>query len=108
MRRHRRMAPSRARIRRPGRRFWMRSSRPAPELASEPSGDGTIETYTVLHDRDGAPVRGLVIGRLADGRRFLAVTPEDRTLLEALVAREAVGLRGRVAAVEGANRFEPT
>jgi acetyl-CoA C-acetyltransferase len=79
----------------------------APALTTEPSGGATIETYTVLHDRDGAPVRGLVIGRLDDGRRFLAATPEDRVLLEGLVAREAVGLRGRVAAAEGAGRFEP-
>ena len=81
---------------------------PAPELAKEPSGDGTVETYTVLHDRDGAPIRGLVIGRLGDGRRFLAATPEDRTLLEGLTAREAVGLHGRVVATEGVNRFEPS
>ena len=59
------------------------------------------------HDRDGTPVRGLVIGRLGDGRRFLAATPEDRTLLEALTAREAVGLRGWVVPTEGVNRFEP-
>ena len=51
----------------------MLDAQPAPELAHEPSGAATIETYTVLHDRDGAPVRGLVIGRLDDGRRFLAV-----------------------------------
>src|SRR5262249_51996030 len=80
---------------------------PAPELAMEPSGAGTIETYTVLHDRDGSPVRGLVIGRLGDGRPFLADPPEDRTLLEGLTAREAVGLHGRVSPTEGVNRFEP-
>ena len=53
-------------------------------------------------------MRGLVIGRLGDWRRFLAATPEDRTLLEGLTAREAVGLHGRVAVSEGVNRFEPS
>ena len=91
----------------PAARQALLDAQPAPALAAEPSGDATVETYTVLHDRDGAPVRGLVISWLADGRRFLATTPDDRTLLDGLMAREAVGLRGRVTAAEGANRFEP-
>jgi acetyl-CoA C-acetyltransferase len=92
----------------PAPRQALLDAQTAPELAMEPSGDGTIETYTVLHDRDGAPVRGLVIGRLGDGHRFLAATPEDRALLEGLTAREAVGLHGRVAVSGGVNRFEPS
>jgi acetyl-CoA C-acetyltransferase len=80
---------------------------PAPELAREPSGPASIETYTVLHDRDGAPVRGLVIGRLDDGRRFLAVTPDDRATLDGLMAEEGVGRRGRVGTRDGVGWFEP-
>ncbi len=80
---------------------------PAPALAREPSGAATVETYTVLYDRDGAPMRGLVIGRLEDGRRFLASTPDDRDVLDALVAREAIGLRGRARTVDGLGRFAP-
>ena len=71
-------------------------------------GAATIETYTVLYDRDGAPVRGLVIGRLEDGRRFLASTPDDRALLEDLAAHEGVGRRGRATHADGANRFTPS
>src|SRR5262249_52139886 len=41
-----------------------------PAVAPEPAGDGTIETYTVVHGRDGAAERGVAIGLLADGRRF--------------------------------------
>ena len=67
-----------------------------PALATEPSGPATIETCTVAYDRDGAPMRGIVIGRLDDGRRFLANTPGDRALLEGLVSAEPVGVRGRV------------
>ena len=80
---------------------------PAPALATEPQGEATVETYTVLHDRDGAPIRGLVVGRLGDARRFLAHTPDDRDVLEALEATEGVGRRGRVRPSEQGNRFEP-
>ena len=80
---------------------------PAPELAREPAGAGTVETYTVLHDRDGSPMRGLVVGRLDDGRRFLAIAPDDRAVLEGLTVREAIGLRGRVSTSEGLGRFDP-
>lgn len=71
-------------------------ARPHPEFAAEPAGDATIETSTVGYDRDGAPLRGIVVGRLADGRRFLANTPPDRGLLESLTAQESVGVRGKV------------
>jgi acetyl-CoA C-acetyltransferase len=81
--------------------------RPVPVL-ERADGPARIETYTVVYDREGAPARGIVVGRLDDGdRRFLANTPEDRALLEDLVAAEAVGRRGEVRCVEGRNRFTP-
>ena len=80
---------------------------PHPELVREPNGRGTVETYTVLHDRDGAPLRGLIIGRLEDGRRFLANTPADREVLESLMAREGVGRAGTVSSADGSNTFVP-
>jgi acetyl-CoA C-acetyltransferase len=46
-------------------------ARPAPEEAEEADGWATIETFTVKHGRDGSRT-GVVVGRLADGRRFLA------------------------------------
>jgi acetyl-CoA C-acetyltransferase len=79
---------------------------PAAPLAREASGAAAIETYTVIHDRASAPVRGVVVARLDDGRRCLAGTAPDRDLLEGLEAREAVGLRGRLVHAEGANRFD--
>ena len=78
-----------------------------PELVTEPQGRGVIETYTVLHDRDGAPMRGIAVGRLTDGRRFIANTPDDRTVLDGLMAAEAIGRVGTVTSTNGANRFEP-
>jgi acetyl-CoA C-acetyltransferase len=80
---------------------------PHPGLALAASGRGVIETYTVLHDRDGAPIVGIVVGRLTDGRRFLANTPGDRAVLEGLMAREAVGHGGTVSPHDGVNRFDP-
>ena len=77
-----------------------------PALAERPAGPATIETYTVAHDRSGAAERGLVIGRLDDGRRFLAVVDGDRAVLEELEAREGVGRKGRaLPGDDGVNRF---
>jgi acetyl-CoA C-acetyltransferase len=84
---------------------------PAPEaaiaLADAAEGDARIDSYTVVYDRDGAPGRGIVVARLADGRRALGHTPSDRALLEAFAAAEQVGRRGRMRAMEGANLFDP-
>ena len=91
----------------------------APEQAEQPADDGPvpvvqeavgrgrIEAYTVRFDREGAPARGIALGRLDDGRRFIANTPEDRQLLEAFVASEQVGRAGRLSQRDGRNCFEP-
>jgi acetyl-CoA C-acetyltransferase len=92
----------------------------APEVAAAPpaipdaaastdpaEGPARLETYTVLYDREGAPVRGIALGRTGSGRRFVANTPDDRAFLEAFVAVENVGRRGRVRCVDGYNLFEP-
>jgi acetyl-CoA C-acetyltransferase len=78
-----------------------------PALEMQPDGTGTIETYTVVHDREGAPETGIVIGRLDDGRRFLANTPADRVLLEGLMKEEGIGRRGKVRAAAPVNQFVP-
>ena len=78
---------------------------PHPEVVTAPSGRGTIETYTIVHGRDGAPARGFVIGRLEDQRRFIAVLPKERALLEAMEREEQVGRRGALSA--DGNVFDP-
>jgi acetyl-CoA C-acetyltransferase len=100
--------PPRAGWRRVGTELqaWV-DAQPHPVLAIEAEGRATIETYTVMHGRDGAPERGLVIGRLDDRRRFLAVVRGDATVLEAMEATEQVGRPGRVTSERGVNRFEP-
>ncbi|MEX2247812.1 MAG: acetyl-CoA acetyltransferase [Dehalococcoidia bacterium] len=95
----------------PPRREWRRTepavdqptidAQPHPPFAAAPSGDATVETYTVIFDREGAPASGIIIGRAPDGARFIANTPEDRSLLESMTRREMVGTKGRVAPGDG-------
>ncbi len=102
----------------PPPRGWQRAGGPAlqrwvdalphPALVEEPSGTGVVEAYTVVHGRDGAPERGVVIGRLDDGRRFIATLPADRAVLEGMERVEGVGRPGRVRSVGGRNVFDPS
>jgi len=70
-------------------------------------GRGVLETYTVVFDREGAPARGIAIGRTEADRRFVANTPDERAFLEDFVAVENVGRPGRVRVVDGQNLFQP-
>jgi acetyl-CoA C-acetyltransferase len=71
-------------------------SAPHPELAPEAVGEGVVEAYTVMYGRDGQPEQGVVVGRLADGRRFIANTEADASLLKSMTEREMVGEKGRL------------
>lgn len=77
-----------------------------PEVDAKPEGEGTVETYTVMHDRTG-PKLGIIVGRLSNGRRFLAHTPNDPATLNDLMERETLGRRGRVTAGQKTNLFVP-
>lgn len=77
---------------------------PFVELAE---GEGRVETYTVMHDRDG-PTGALLFARRPDGTRFMANTPSDRGLLEAIEASEFIGATGRVSNDGRTNRFVPS
>ncbi len=48
---------------------------PVPAFAEEAEGGASIETFTVLHGRDGAPHHGVLILRTEDGRRTLGRVP---------------------------------
>jgi acetyl-CoA C-acetyltransferase len=75
-----------------------------PEVDAQPNGEGTVETYTVMHDR-GGPKMGIVVGRLGNGKRFIAHTPNDPQTLNGLMERELLGARGRVTPGEKTNLF---
>ena len=78
-----------------------------PDTTETPDGPAEVETYTVMHDRKG-PSFAILFGRLGDGRRFIANTPEDPGLLADMTERDYLGAAGRVATDgDGAAVFTP-
>lgn len=77
-----------------------------PEVVEIAEGLAHVETYTVMHDREG-PSYAILFGRLEDGRRFIANTAEDPILLQNMVDQEFLGVQGRVANKDGQNIFTP-
>ena len=76
-------------------------------FTNTPNGDAVIETYAVLHGKNG-PEAGVLFGKLAStGERFVAQTPADAQTLQRLEAVEALGLPGTVSQVDGRNVFVP-
>ena len=77
-------------------------------MREDADGAATLDAWTVTYARDGAPVRGIVVGRAASGERFVANTPGDRAFLEDFVRAERVGQPGRVSPDGERLRFEPS
>lgn len=63
---------------------------PRRDTVAQHDGDVAIETYTVMHERDGSPQTGLISCLLADGRRAWG-TSSDTDLLKAMTEREFCG-----------------
>ncbi len=71
----------------------------APGLRPGYEGPASIETFTVLFDRAGAPRHGVVIARTPDnGRAYAAVPGDDRDGLDALMSARSwpVGAQGTI------------
>lgn len=68
---------------------------PHPSVIETPQGAARIETYTVVHRREG-PFMGIIVGRDEADRRFVANTPADAATLAGLEQGEQVGRAGRV------------
>jgi acetyl-CoA C-acetyltransferase len=77
-----------------------------PAVTEHANGAGTIETYTVMHDRKG-PTFGILFGRLADGSRFIANTLDDLDLLAEMSREDYLGASGTVRSADGVNIFTP-
>ncbi|MDE2363819.1 MAG: acetyl-CoA acetyltransferase [Hyphomicrobiales bacterium] len=78
---------------------------PKAPFTQTPSGDATIETYTIMHGKNG-PELGIVIGReRASGRRFIANTANDVATLTDLQEKEGLGRPGVVKSEGGKNVF---
>jgi acetyl-CoA C-acetyltransferase len=63
---------------------------PSRTLCTEPEGAAEVETWTVMHDREGAPDQGILVGLLADGQRAL-VTTADADQLQVMVTEDLAG-----------------
>ena len=69
---------------------------PRRTLCEDPDGPASIEAWTVMHDRDGAPETAIVVGLLDDGRRAWGVTTEPgvvKTMTTEDLAGRSVALR---------------
>jgi len=66
---------------------------PHPDVIEQPQGAGRIETYTVVHRREG-PFMGIVVGRDANDRRFVAVTPNDPSTRSGFGGTPSLGPNG--------------
>jgi acetyl-CoA C-acetyltransferase len=73
--------------------------RTAPTYDEQPSGKGTVESFTVIYDRDGSAKHGVVILRTEANDRTLARVPaDDTTTLARLLDldRTPIGISGPI------------
>ena len=67
------------------------------EVDLEPTGAFRVDSYTVLHDREGEPETGILCGRTAQAKRAWAQISEgNREVLESMMKEEWVGRQGRI------------
>ena len=79
----------------------------APEFVEEANGQAEIETYTVVNSREG-PTKAIIIGRLHDGKRFVANTAKgDTDLLNRMMSNEMLKIQGIVTNLDSRNIFQP-
>jgi acetyl-CoA C-acetyltransferase len=72
-----------------------RSTTPRDVAPEDYDGDVTIETWTVMHSRDGEPENGIVAALLPDGRRTWATT-QDPDVLKAMTVEDFIGRPARL------------
>ena len=86
----------------------MIDERPLVPQVTRADGWATIETFTIKYDRDGN-ASGIIVGRLDDGRRALAMgVPGDGDILEVLTSEQPVGQRVWVFNTGPGNRVTTT
>ena len=77
-----------------------------PAFTETPEGEAVVETYTVVHSREG-PSKAIVIGRLDDGTRFISNTEKDEITLNKMMQEEMLGAKGSVSFNGKKNIFKP-
>src|SRR5579871_1764200 len=76
-----------------------RDRKPAPKYDEQPSGNGAVESFTVIYDRDGSAKHGVVMLRTEANDRTLARVPaDDKATLERLLDldRTPIGSSGKI------------
>jgi len=68
---------------------------PRRAIAGEHDGPVTVESYTVMHDRDGTPLNAFVACLTGDGARTWATT-DDADVMKAMTVEELCGRAARV------------
>ncbi|MDQ2650179.1 MAG: acetyl-CoA acetyltransferase [Actinomycetota bacterium] len=63
---------------------------PSRTACEDPDGPASVESWTVMHDRDGNPETGLLAALLPDGRRAWGSTQEP-TVVQAMATEELAG-----------------
>jgi acetyl-CoA C-acetyltransferase len=80
-----------------------------PSAVPNATGRARIETYTVVHDRDGVASNAIIVARLEDGTRTFANLEPDPGAFALLEREEMVDAPGRVHTdTDGRNRFHLT
>ena len=75
-----------------------------PPVQEDYLGPATVETYTVLYDRDGAAQLGAIIARAPSGARFIAkVAAADAATIDWLTSGEQEPVGSAGTAVKGAD-----
>lgn len=73
----------------------------SPAVTDTPHGGARVETFTVVHDRDGSR-RGIVVGRLdTTGERFLAGTGDNAATWALLESEQPIGAHVAVTTSQG-------
>jgi acetyl-CoA C-acetyltransferase len=78
---------------------------PVP-IAEAPEGAATVATYSVLHGRDGAPERALLICDLPGGGRCYALLAGGADALRAAETEELIGRTVDLAPADGINHAQ--
>jgi acetyl-CoA C-acetyltransferase len=75
-----------------------------PTTTETPQGNAKIIAYTVAYQKTD-PVRGILIGELDNGERFVANTKSDAETFARMIAEDLVGIEGEVKQENGLNIF---
>ncbi|MBV7495063.1 hypothetical protein KW837_12405 [Pseudomonas sp. PDM24] len=74
---------------------------PQPPLLESYQGIATIESFTIIYDRNGAPSQAPVVTRTPNGDRVVAlVACNDDASIKALLGSDPIGCRGHISSGE--------